>query len=265
MGEADGCHDVCVPHAYPTLAHERAADAIVDWFADQPETEAVLLTNSCARGKATPDSCLDVQVLVPPARRDDIAARWTVFADTSPAIRDLAQVGRWSELHLDVGDGVFTPGEIAHEGVDYLEIQVGNLLAYSVPLFTRGDRLERLRAEWLPFYGDELRAERLAAARYWASSYLDRIPWYVGRELHFQAFDRLYRALGYFLLGLHVSRRTYPLSYDKWIREQVAENLGLPELYEQLPRLFELRRFESDEVVGKAEDLRALVDVYLVQ
>jgi hypothetical protein len=254
-----------VPHAYPTAVHERAADAIVAWFAEQPETEAVLLTNSCARGRATPDSCLDVQVIVPPAARDAVEERWAAIEDGSPEIRALDAAGRWSELHLDVGDGVFTPGEIAHEGVDYLEIQVGNLLAYSVPLYTRGDRLERLRAEWLPFYGDELRAERLAAARYWTLSYLDRIPWYVGRDLHFQAFDRLYRALGYFLLGLHVSRRTYPISYDKWIREQVVENLGLPDLYERLPRLFELRRFESDEVVGKAEDLRALVDVYLVQ
>jgi hypothetical protein len=253
-----------VPHAYPTVAHERAAAAIVAWFAEQPETEAVLLTNSCARGKATPDSCLDVQVIVPPPVRDDIDARWTAFADTSRELHALADAGRWSELHLDVGDGVFTPGEIAHEGVDYLEIQVGNLVAYSVPLFTRGDRLERLRAQWLPFYGDELRAERLAAARYWALGYLDRVPWYVGRDLHFQAFDRLCRALGYFLLGLHVSRRSYPISYDKWIREQVAENLGLPELYERLPRLFELRRFESDEVVAKAEDLRALVEAYVV-
>ena len=254
-----------MPHAYPTPAHERAADAIVAWFAEQPETEAVLLTNSCARGTATPDSCLDMQVMVRPDLRDDVDARWTAFMDTSPAIHALADAGRWSELHLDVGDGVFTPGEIAHEGVDHLEIRVGNLLAYSVPLLTRGDRLERLRAAWLPFYGDELRAERLAAARYWVLSYLDRIPWYVGRDLHFQAFDRLYRALGYFLLGLHVSRRTYPISYDKWIREQVAGNLGLPELYERLPRLFELRRLESDELVGKAADLRALVEAYVVE
>src|SRR5204863_8924472 len=45
--------------AYPTDAHERAAVEITQFFAERAETEAVLLTNSCARGKATPDSCLD--------------------------------------------------------------------------------------------------------------------------------------------------------------------------------------------------------------
>ena len=40
--------------------------AVVDFFGQRAETEAVLLVNSCARGKATPDSCLDIAVLVRP-------------------------------------------------------------------------------------------------------------------------------------------------------------------------------------------------------
>ena len=51
--------------SYPTRAHERAAESIVAFFAARDEPDAVLLTNSCARGKATPDSCLDVLVLAP--------------------------------------------------------------------------------------------------------------------------------------------------------------------------------------------------------
>jgi len=254
-----------LPHAYPTHEHARAAGAIVAWFAEQPETEAVLVTNSCARGKATADSCLDMQVIVSPAARGALDQLWAAFEADCPEVHALSTAGRWSELHLDVHGGRFSPGPIDHSGVDYLEIAVGNLLAYSVPLFTRGDRLERLRAEWLPFYDDDLRAKRLAAARHWAFGYLDRIPWYVERSLHFQALDRLFRAFQYFLLGLHVALRTYPISYDKWIREQVVENLGLPELYARLPALFELRRLESDELVGKAADLRALVDAYLLE
>ena len=49
--------------SYPTDAHARAADAIVEFFATRAETDAVLLVNSCARGKATRDSCLDIAVL----------------------------------------------------------------------------------------------------------------------------------------------------------------------------------------------------------
>ncbi len=134
---------------------------------------------------------------------------------------------------------------------------------YSFPLFERGDRLERLRAEWLPFYDESLRAERLVEARRYCFEFLERIPRYLDRELWFQALDCLHCAFRGFLLGLHVARRTHPISYDKWIREQVVENLGLPELYERLPPLFELRQLESRDLEDKATQLRGLVASYL--
>jgi predicted nucleotidyltransferase len=250
--------------AYPTPAHERAAVEITRSFAERTDAEAVLLTNSCARGKATPDSCLDMLVLVAagsPARAR-LEEEWVRFRDESDAVAELRRAGRWSVVHLDVEDGVFRPGPILDE-FDWFEVQVGNALVYSLPLFERGDRLERLRADWLPFYDEALRAERLAEARRYCLEFLERIPWYLDRELWFQALDRLHSAFRGFLLGLHVARRTYPISYDKWIREQVAGNLGLPERYEQLPTLFELRRLESRELEDKAAQLRALVVSYL--
>ena len=252
-------------HAYPTAAHERAAAAITDYFAARDVTDAVLLTNSCARGKATPDSCLDMQVIAPTKDVPAVEADWLRFAAESDDIAGLSHAGRFSELHLDVDDGVFAPGVIDDEGFDYLEVSVGNLFVYSVPLFVRGDRLERLASEWLPFYGEDLRRDRLEAARWFVlDNNLARIPWFLDRELYFQALDRFYRAFQGFLLGLHVSRRTYPLAYNKWIREQVAERLALPELYERLPRLFEFERFESRALEDKADELRELVGEYVV-
>lgn len=247
---------------YPTLQHERAAEAIVAWFAARPETQAVLLTNSCARGRATPDSCLDMLVVAPTEAAMELEAAWERFAAASEAVENLASAGRWAEVHLDVFDGVFHVRPIRHE-LDWLEVEVGNALAYSIPLFQRGHRLAQLRAQWLPFYSDELRAERLAAARVTCLGYLDRIPWFLDRELWFQSLARLHGAFQWFLLALHVARRTYPLAYDKWIREQVVENLGLPRLYERLPHLFEISRLESRELEEKAADLRALVDRYV--
>ena len=49
---------------FPTPLHQQVTAEIVAWFQHQPETEAVLLVNSCARGKATPQSDLDLAVLV---------------------------------------------------------------------------------------------------------------------------------------------------------------------------------------------------------
>ena len=36
---------------YPTVEHERASKAIVNFFSKVPDVEAVILTGSCARGK----------------------------------------------------------------------------------------------------------------------------------------------------------------------------------------------------------------------
>lgn len=250
------------PARYPTPQHERAAAEIAAFFADQSDTEAVLLTNSCARGMATPDSCLDLQVLTRPEYVDQLDQVWRRFAVESSAIAELNNAGRWSDVHLDVTDGTFEVRPIDHE-LDWLEVEVGNLLAYSIPLLERGDRLDQLRTEWLPFYGEQLRAERLGAAKETCLGYLDRIPWFLDRELWFQALARLHGAFSWFLLALHVKHRTYPIAYDKWIREQIVDNLSLPALYERLPALFEIGSLESRELDAKAADLRQLAQSYL--
>jgi hypothetical protein len=251
---------------YPTSAHRRAAEAITEFFAERDEADAVLLTNSCAGGKATPDSCLDMQVVVQPHAVATLDEDFERFAAGSAAIAELRRAGRFSDLHLDVSDGVVALDPIVEEGVPWSEVSVGTFFVYSAPLHVNGERYERLRGEWVPFYGDDVRRERIEAARWFVlDNNLARIPWYVSRELYFQAFDRFYRAFQGFLLGLHVARRTYPIAYNKWIREQIVHNLGLPELYERLPRLFELERFESRALERRGAQLARLVEEYLVE
>jgi hypothetical protein len=58
-------------------------------------------------------------------------------------------------------------------------------------------------------------------------------------------------------------RRAYPLSYTKWIREQVANRLGLPELYRELPPLLSVRNLESSEVCDKAVALERLAERWI--
>ena len=91
---------------------------------------------------------------------------------------------------------------------------------------------------------------------------LDHIPLYIDRGLHFQCFNRFYDAFREFLQALFIAQRTYPIAYDKWIQEQIVDILGLPELYNQLLRLFEIRNFESREILDKANILRDLLDEY---
>ncbi len=251
--------------AYPTPEHARAAQAVVELFSAVPEAEAVLLTCSCARGKASRDSCLDVSVLVPPDRTPGrVEAFWEAHRHDEP-FRRLDAVGRYSHVDLVLLDGVFEPRPRGWtDGPDEFELEIGNALAWSVPLWARGGRLADLRQRWLPYYGDALRAARLADARRYCRNDLDHIPLYVERGLCFQSLGRLWNAFREFLQALFISRRVYPIAYDKWIREQVAEILGLEPLYRELTALFEISRLESDELAQKAAALGALLERYAV-
>lgn len=125
-------------------------------------------------------------------------------------------------MDLDFVDGCFVPTPRDWtSGPDEFELEIGNTLVYSVSLCERGPYFKRLKAKWLPYHDEELRQERLATVRQFCLNNIDHIPLYVDRGLYFQAFDRLYNAFQEFLQALFISRRTYPVSYDKWIREQI--------------------------------------------
>jgi predicted nucleotidyltransferase len=253
---------------YPTPEHERAAAAIVRFFAGRDGVEAVLLTNSCARGRATRDSCLDMVVLVPEGwpGRPALERAWAAYVAADDVFAELRRAGAFSVVHLDLVDGHFAPPERDEDsGPDWFEVELGNYLVYAAPLWQGGDRYARLRAAWLPYYDEALRQERLIAVRRSCEHHLDHIPHYVARGLHFQSFDRLYTSFQLFLQGLFIARRVYPIAYNKWIREQIAEILGLPALYDRLPRLFQIRDLESAELIAKADDLRALLEEYVMR
>ena len=249
--------------AYPTPQHARAAERVTRFFSGQAGVEAVLLTCSCARGKASRDSCLDLAVLLPDERAR-LEAAWKDEFTSHPAYAEVKAVGLYSQVEVDIRDGQFHPeGHGYTSGPDSFELEIGNLLAYSVPLWEGGATYRRLQQAWLPYYGQDLRLQRLNMVRGFFYNNLDHIPPYIGRGLYFQAFSRFYHALGEFLQALFISRATYPIAYDKWVREQVVEILGLPELYQDLPGLLEIAHFESDEITHKALRLRELFDGYI--
>jgi hypothetical protein len=63
--------------------------------------------------------------------------------------------------------------------------------------------------------------------------------------------------------ALFISRRVYPIAYDKWIREQIEDILGMPEIYKKLVSLMEISHFESHEIIDKALALEHLFHEYI--
>lgn len=256
-----------LPSTYPTPVHEAAAEAVVVYFQPILETEAILLVNTCARGRATRNSSLDFIVCVAPEALAMASQRfkdeWLAFCRTDRRFAELRQVGRFAEVHLDIVDGRYAPRvRTIDDGADGFELVVGNHLAYSVILWERSDYARQLRRQWLPYYGESLRQARLVQVQNAFHYHLDHVALYAERELYFAAFDRLYTSFQLFLQALFIARRTYPLAYNKWIREQIEDILGLPELYRLLPGLLEIRPFESGVVAGRAEELRILFTLY---
>jgi hypothetical protein len=140
-------------------------------------------------------------------------------------------------------------------GPDSFEVEIGNRLAYAAPLHRAGTYFRHLQSQWMPYYGEELQQSRLAMVREACARDLEAIPFFLNRGLYFQAFDRLYKAFQEFLQALFVARRTYPLAYNKWIREQVTDWLALPEL----PPTLSVRNIQSSELGEKADKLRDLL------
>ena len=243
-----------LPANYPTPEHLTAVETVRRFFSANYPVDAILLVNSCARGKATRDSCLDMNLLVRPERfkllLHQLETEWAEFEKSNPVFRALEGVGKYAQVHLDFIVGAFAPEERDFtSGPDGFELGIGNALAYSLPLWLGSDYYAELKAKWLPFYNEELRAERLKIVRHYCLNNLHHIPLNSQRGLYYQCFDHLYNAYREFLQALFIARRIYPIADDKWIREQIVEILGLPALYSQLAHLFEIRRFESPEIV----------------
>ncbi len=229
----------------------------------------MLLVNSCARGVATADSDLDLAVLVSPALpAEDVRSleqQWKQFSASESILHEFRAAGPFTGVHLDLVDGQYAPETWDDGGgPDGFELVIGNQVAYSRPLWEGTTAFRDLQATWLPYYDDALQQQRLAMVRAACFYDLDHVPFYVARGLHFQAFDRLYKALQEFLQALCIAYRTYPIAYNKWIHEQVAQRLGLPELYAQLPPILEISRFESTEVTHKAHNLRTLLEQWTI-
>src|SRR5215510_4806523 len=250
---------------FPTALHRDVADLVGDFFASHAYVDTILVVNSCARGRAVAGSDLDMAVLITPTTPSQevqsLTLKWEQFMATQPMVHRFRSTGRFTQVHVDIFDGRMTPTVWDDGGgPDTFEIEIGNRVAYAAPLGVPGTYFRQLQSQWLPYYEEQLRLSRLAMVREACARDLEAVPFFLGRGLYFQAFDRLYKAFHEFLQALFVARRTYPLAYNKWIREQVADWLALPELYEELSPILSVRNIESRELGDKAGALRTLLE-----
>jgi len=250
---------------FPTRLHQDTADLIRDYFLAIPGVDTVLVVNSCARGQAVPESDLDFAILIKPGvtltEKMNLESLWQSYSETQSTFLKYKESNRYANLHLDLIDGNYTPAAPEKGGpVDYFEIEIGNQICYSAPLGDAGPYFKELQNKWLPYYHEELRLQRATMSRSACEYDLDHIPLFVKRELYFQAFDILCKAFQEYLQTLFIANKTYPIAYNKWIKEQIVKWLKMPDLYPKLPPILSISNIESNEIIEKANMLRQLLN-----
>lgn len=249
---------------FPTPLHRDTAELARDYFSTIPGVDTVLVVNSCARGRAVPESDLDFAILMQAgltaADGEKMEQAWKTYAETHPTFLKYRQSSPFAHLHLDVIHGNYTPFFAGKgEPIDYFEVEIGNQICYAAPMGPVGPHFTALQEKWLPYYDEELRLQRFNMAKDACAYDLDHIPLFVQRRLHFQAFDILCKAFQEFLQTLFICHKVYPLAYNKWIKEQVAEWLNKPALYARLPPILSVTNIETEEINAKAAMLRELL------
>ena len=250
---------------FPTTLHEQTAELVRDYFSTISDVDTILVVNSCARGQAVPESDLDFAILITPGTTPkeirNIEIAWLKYSASQPTILRYKESSQFAHLHLDIVDGIYTPKLIeVGEPIDYFEVEIGNQIRYSAPMGNAGSYFQKLQNTWLPYYSEELRLTRLSATRNACEYDLNHIPFLINRNLHFHAFDILYKAFQEYLQALFIANKTYPIAYNKWIKEQVLKWLNKPDLYPDLCSILSVSNIESNEINDKADMLRALLN-----
>lgn len=250
---------------FPTRLHQAAAGAVGDYFLTVPNVDTVLVVNSCARGQAVRESDLDFAILVEPgtspARISNIENSWRIYSETQSTLIKYKQSNQFAHLHLDIIDGNYIPLNIkGGEPIDSFEIEIGNQICYSTSMHNAGPYFKALQSKWLPYYNEELRLQRFQMAQCACNYDLDHIPFYVKRELYFHAFDLLCKAFQKYLQTLFIASKTYPIAYNKWIKEQLIEWLNKPDLYLKLSPILSIDNIETKQINDKAKDLSRLLN-----
>ncbi len=249
---------------YPTKQHEEASKQLVNFFSKDKTVMSMLLFCSCARGKAIKDSCLDICIIVKDKKQiSNIHKKFRKFEENQVVV-DLKKIGLYSHIDLLVTDAkVVETQRDWTSGPDEFELELGNIFNYSVVLFDHKNYFKNLQKKWIPYYSESLRKKRLEKVIMYCLNNLGHVEPYVKRGLYFQAFDRLYGANQEFMQALFIKKKTYPISYDKWIKEQFVDILKMPKLYKQFVDNIQIKNLESDELISKAKNLIKLVNQHL--
>jgi predicted nucleotidyltransferase len=247
---------------YPTETHKKAAEKFIEFFRKDKRVKAILLTCSCARGKAVRSSCIDFALVIKDWKHEKLLKKeFERFTKESKEYKKLRNLDKYTHIDLDIIDGKFKPSDrgICSQSEEF-ELELGNFVAYSIILFERNNYFSKIKKNYLPYYSESLRKSRLKRTVGYCVNHLDHIDQLIDRKLYFHAYERLYSSIQGFMQALFIKNKIYPISYDKWIKDQYYDLLKRPDLYKKIIDIISIKNFESNEINMKAKRLMRWID-----
>lgn len=249
----------------PTETHKKTVKLVKEFLEAEEACKALTICGSVARNKGSYDSDLDfVAFFEPGFDYEEIINSANELIKKEIHDSKPSDVGIFFgiDIHPHTGE-VEIPDRHWTSGPDSYETDIGNIFVYCSVVFDKDDFYKNAKEKFVPYYDEELRKERLKEVLNYCRNNVWHIEPYVKRELYFQSFKRLIDATREFMQALFISRKVYPIAYDKWVKEQFVDILGEPELYDEFVKLYEVGKLESDELVDKGNRLLELVDRYI--
>ncbi|MBI2639832.1 MAG: hypothetical protein HYW90_02980 [Candidatus Sungbacteria bacterium] len=251
---------------FPSKSHEKAFWATVDFFKKKKVVLAITLVGSILRGKGSHDADVDVDVFVKDQTTiDELSKEFDIVGPSIiKSLKKNEDTGRFFDIGLHIRTLNPKPKQrFWTSGPDDFEIELGHSFVYCHPVFKRGNSYDRAKEKFFPYYNESLRKKRLKEVKMYCVNNIEHIEPYVKRGLYFQAFKRFHDAAKEFLQALFISKKVYPLDYDKWVKYELIEILKMPKLYKEFAPLYELKKLESDELIYKGRKLHSLLKKYV--
>jgi len=267
----------------PSPAYDKIIEKMVDYYKSDSRVFAVVLFGSLARGQGVPGSNIDLVVFVYPK---DFKSFFKI-ENTHKRVDDYIKMGGKPNYYLGATCGPRTGQETEYSidfndirvnlmfrddiprlrdqvgiCVDHFELDIGNYFVYCLPLYERDDTYKSLARKYLPYYGDDIRKERLEATRKEFDYRIERAKKMAERGLVFNSISQLYISFAILLQHLFIRKRKYPIYYRKWIKSQIVDILHEPELYEQLLQIYAIPKLTSEILKAKADLLHNIMQKY---
>lgn len=142
---------------------------------------------------------------------------------------------------------------------DNFELYVGNLFVYGKMLFQKDNYYLDLQEEYLPYYKDKIRKIRMDGLKKEIERFIDQIKYNCKEGQIINAIYYINRSLQGIIQFKFIQRKTYPISYQKWIDYQFKKILKEEKFLLDLNSILKKTNLSSESILELSDYLLKII------